>query len=122
MRFFSQANSLPRLSTLSLVIGLFAAATTTSLALPSKDDGWLNLTVIHTNDVHSRVDPANDFGVSCTAQDIEQGHCYGGSARHKTVIDRLRQGSQNSLLLDGGDEVSLPSLPFSPSQKQKNQA
>ncbi|KAG0291712.1 hypothetical protein BGZ97_005827 [Linnemannia gamsii] len=68
------------------------------------NDGWLNLTVIHTNDVHSRVDPANDFGVSCTDQDRQSGHCYGGTARHKTVIERLRKANQHSLLLDGGDE------------------
>lgn len=67
--------------------------------------GWLNLTVIHTNDVHSRVDPANEFGVSCTDQDRQTDRCYGGTARHKTVIERLRKANQHSLLLDGGDEV-----------------
>ncbi|KAF9895599.1 5'-nucleotidase, partial [Lobosporangium transversale] len=70
----------------------------------SASDGWLNLTVIHTNDVHSRVDPANEFGVSCTKEDIATGHCYGGTARHKTVIEDLRKKNQHSLLLDGGDE------------------
>ncbi|KAG0055033.1 hypothetical protein BGZ83_009803 [Gryganskiella cystojenkinii] len=106
MRYFYQTNGLN-----PLVLGLFAAATATTLALPQgapvQEEGWLNLTVIHTNDVHSRVDPANDFGVSCTAQDIATGQCYGGTARHKTVIDRLRQGTKHSLLLDGGDEGTL---------------
>lgn len=100
---------------------LCLAAVTTSVAafvLPEStrrdvapvvaNDGWLNLTVIHTNDVHSRVDPANEFGVSCTDQDRASGHCYGGTARHKTVIERLRKANQHSLLLDGGDEVCLP--------------
>ncbi|KAG0023983.1 hypothetical protein BGZ80_006828 [Entomortierella chlamydospora] len=74
-------------------------------ALPTaSNDGWLNLTVIHTNDVHSRVDPANDFGVSCTSEDIATGHCYGGTARHKTIVERLRKSNKHSLLLDGGDE------------------
>ncbi|ORZ14338.1 Metallo-dependent phosphatase-like protein [Lobosporangium transversale] len=73
-------------------------------ASKSASDGWLNLTVIHTNDVHSRVDPANEFGVSCTKEDIATGHCYGGTARHKTVIEDLRKKNQHSLLLDGGDE------------------
>ncbi|CAO3571360.1 unnamed protein product [Mortierella alpina] len=68
------------------------------------NNGWLNLTVIHTNDVHARIDPSNTLGVSCTADDIAKGTCYGGAARHKTVIDQLRKGKQNSLLLDGGDE------------------
>ncbi|KAF8945348.1 hypothetical protein BGZ47_002844 [Haplosporangium gracile] len=71
------------------------------------NDGWLNLTVIHTNDVHSRVDPANEFGVSCNDQDRASGHCYGGTARHKTVIERLRKANQHSLLLDGGDEGNV---------------
>ncbi|KAG9320478.1 hypothetical protein KVV02_002335 [Mortierella alpina] len=83
-----------------------------TLALPTsekvvKNDDWLNLSVIHTNDVHSRVDPANDFGVGCTADDITTGHCYGGTARHKTVIEGLRKASKHSLLLDGGDEGTL---------------
>ncbi|KAF9977330.1 hypothetical protein BGZ73_006371 [Actinomortierella ambigua] len=68
------------------------------------DNGWLNLTVIHTNDVHSRLDPVNLQGVACSEDDITSGHCYGGSARHKTVIDRLRGNAQHSLLLDGGDQ------------------
>ncbi|KAI8602542.1 Metallo-dependent phosphatase-like protein [Dissophora ornata] len=68
------------------------------------DNGWLNLTVIHTNDIHARLDPVNDLGVSCSAEDIASGHCYGGAARHKTLIQQLRQGKQHSLLLDGGDE------------------
>ncbi|KAG0275476.1 hypothetical protein BGZ95_008747 [Linnemannia exigua] len=71
------------------------------------NDGWLNLTVIHTNDVHSRVDPANEVGVSCNDQDRATGHCYGGTARHKTVIERLRKANQHSLLLDGGDEGNV---------------
>ncbi|KAG0284280.1 hypothetical protein BGZ96_011347 [Linnemannia gamsii] len=106
----------------SAVLCLTAAATTVAaFVLPESsrqdvstpttpvvaNDGWLNLTVIHTNDVHSRVDPANEFGVSCSDQDIQTGHCYGGTARHKTVIERLRKANQHSLLLDGGDEGNV---------------
>ncbi|KAK3828810.1 MAG: 5'-nucleotidase [Benniella sp.] len=85
-------------------LALVAAAAVLSQAHAQTDNGWLNLTVIHTNDVHARVDPVNDLGAACTAQDISSGHCYGGSARHKTLIQQLRQGKQHSLLLDGGDE------------------
>ncbi|KAF9427434.1 hypothetical protein BGZ94_004922 [Podila epigama] len=88
---------------------LSALGLTASLvsALPqqfNEKDGWLDLRVVHTNDIHSRYLPVNDVGVSCTEDDVAQGHCYGGSARHKTVIDRLRSASKHSLLLDGGDE------------------
>ncbi|KAF9278188.1 hypothetical protein BGZ68_008741 [Mortierella alpina] len=103
MRFLNQAAAVCLLTILTHY---------STLALPTSDkvvknDDWLSLSVIHTNDVHSRVDPANDFGVSCTDDDIETGHCYGGTARHKTVIEGLRKASKHSLLLDGGDEGTL---------------
>ncbi|KAF9360682.1 hypothetical protein BGX26_008185 [Mortierella sp. AD094] len=116
MRFLNRATAAPTalglrmsrgFSMLSLMClaASMAATVTSASALPTaSNDGWLNLTVIHTNDVHSRVDPANDFGVSCTSQDIATGHCYGGTARHKTVVERLRKLNKHSLLLDGGDE------------------
>ncbi|KAF9926378.1 hypothetical protein FBU30_004010 [Linnemannia zychae] len=128
MRFLSTVASYsgrmgrPLSGALSTALCLTAIATAaTALVLPQSasstaprnvtpvvpNDGWLNLTVIHTNDVHSRVDPANEFGVSCTEQDIQTGHCYGGTARHKTVIERLRKSNQHSLLLDGGDEGNV---------------
>jgi 5'-nucleotidase len=96
----------PSARVLSFLLAASIASTITSaLPQPRWNDEWLNLTVIHTNDVHSRVDPANTVGVSCNSEDIASGHCYGGTARHKTVIDGLRKANKNSLLLDGGDEV-----------------
>ncbi|KFH68573.1 hypothetical protein MVEG_05384 [Podila verticillata NRRL 6337] len=89
----------------TVLSALGLAALTSALPLQfSEQEGWLDLRVVHTNDVHSRYLPVNNFGVSCTEQDVAEGHCYGGSARHKTVIDSLRSASKHSLLLDGGDE------------------
>ncbi|KAG0249487.1 hypothetical protein BG011_009260 [Mortierella polycephala] len=87
-------------------VPLILAATTAIFSATSAqgNNGWFNLTVLHTNDVHARVDPANNLGASCTADDIAKGECYGGAARHKTLIQKLRNGKQHSLLLDGGDE------------------
>lgn len=88
---------------------LLLAATTGLLSLAQVQttfsNGWFNLTIIHTNDIHARIDPANEELFNCSEQDIKKGQCYGGAARHKTLINRLRQGKQNTLLLDGGDEV-----------------
>jgi len=95
-----------------LALGTLLCTSTLAL-LPSvkaqldEKDGWLNLTIIHTNDIHSRVEPANTLGTSCTAADKARGNCYGGAARHKTLIERLRQGKKHSLLLDGGDEFQV---------------
>ncbi|CAG8489140.1 9278_t:CDS:2 [Scutellospora calospora] len=64
----------------------------------------IDLTIIHTNDVHSRYDQINEAATDCSPEQFEQKKCYGGTARHKTVIDRLRKENKNSLLLDGGDQ------------------
>ncbi|CAG8804101.1 7362_t:CDS:2, partial [Racocetra persica] len=63
-----------------------------------------NLTIIHTNDVHSRYDQINEAATDCSPEQFEKKQCYGGIARHKTVIDKLRRENKNSLLLDGGDQ------------------
>ncbi|KAG0221871.1 Metallo-dependent phosphatase-like protein [Mortierella sp. GBAus27b] len=85
-------------------LALVAAATVLSQVHAQTANDWLNLTVIHTNDIHARLDPVNGLGTTCTADDIAKKDCYGGSARHKTLVQQLRQGKQHSLLLDGGDE------------------
>src|SRR5438067_384938 len=69
----------------------------------NNDELW-NLTIIHTNDVHSRYDQINDAATGCTNEQEKKFKCYGGVARHKTVIDDLRKKNKNSLLLDGGDQ------------------
>ncbi|CAI2172712.1 10956_t:CDS:2 [Funneliformis geosporum] len=98
--------------TLVLNIFLFTFLTTsfyllfspTALSPPIKEERFWNLTIIHTNDVHSRYDQINSAATDCTKIQFEAGKCYGGTARHKTLIDRLRSESKNSLLLDAGDQ------------------
>ncbi len=87
-----------------VLLAVTTAVLSVSQAQTSHNDGWLNLTVIHTNDIHARVDPANYQGFNCNEDDKKNGTCYGGAARHKTLIQELRKG-KTSLLLDGGDEV-----------------
>jgi len=71
---------------------------------PPKSDGWLNLTIIHTNDVHSQYDQINAAATDCTKKQFKKGECYGGTARHKTIIDKLRKKNNNTLLFDSGDQ------------------
>ncbi|KAJ9070872.1 hypothetical protein DSO57_1002932 [Entomophthora muscae] len=66
--------------------------------------GGYELTVLHTNDVHSHYDESNRFGTDCTPQQGEEKQCYGGLARFKTAIDVQRSLHNNTLLLDGGDQ------------------
>ncbi|KAF9945506.1 hypothetical protein BGZ65_010655, partial [Modicella reniformis] len=101
MRIQNAGIRISRLVPLALVA---TAAVLSQAHAQADDNGLFNLNIIHTNDIHARVDPVNDVGSACTADDIAKGNCYGGTARHKTLIQQLRKGKKNSLLLDGGDE------------------
>ncbi|KAG9493666.1 hypothetical protein GDO78_001511 [Eleutherodactylus coqui] len=58
------------------------------------------ITILHTNDVHARVEQTNkDAGKCGTPAD-----CYGGVARRLTKINEIRATHKNVLLLDGGDQ------------------
>ncbi len=55
----------------------------------------INLTILHTNDQHSRIDPFPDDGRKFGGM--------GGMARRATLIDSIRKQEPNVLLLDAGD-------------------
>ena len=75
-----------------------AAAVLTSvggLTLPSFTKKRKHITILHTNDTHSRIEP---FETSH--------HRYankGGVARRATLVERIRTENTNTLLLDAGD-------------------
>jgi 5'-nucleotidase len=62
------------------------------------------LTVIHTNDVHDRVDPVTAYNNTCGAKDRAKKRCYGGYSRLMTLIHNLRKSSKNPVVLSGGDQ------------------
>ena len=43
--------------------------------------GELNLTILHTNDVHGRLAQTPPFGSQCSPQHIAENKCRGGAAR-----------------------------------------
>lgn len=62
--------------------------------------GSFELTILHTNDVHARVEETSrDSGKCNVGQD-----CYGGVARRATKIQQIRATHRNVLLLDAGDQ------------------
>lgn len=63
-----------------------------------------SLTILHTNDFHARFEPISRFDSSCGAEDNAEGKCFGGSARLVTAIADARARSNNSILVDGGDQ------------------
>ncbi len=65
------------------------------------------LTLLHTNDFHSRVEPINEYDGPCDPDDNAAGECFGGYARLKTAVEEARSrvdGNAGVLLVDGGDQ------------------
>ena len=80
-----------RLPLLSLLLLCFAA--------PSQA---FELTVLHTNDVHSMYGGTTEKGTACYAAQCAGGS--GGSVRLKQAVDTVRAAEPNVVLLDAGDE------------------
>ena len=59
------------------------------------DPDWTKLTILHTNDVHSRIEPFPMDGGKY------QG--LGGVAKRAALIDKVRKEEKNVLLFDSGD-------------------
>ncbi|XP_018422636.1 PREDICTED: 5'-nucleotidase isoform X1 [Nanorana parkeri] len=58
------------------------------------------ITILHTNDVHARVEQSSRDSGKCG----NPADCYGGVARRFTKVKEIRANQQNVLLLDGGDQ------------------
>jgi len=66
------------------------------------------LTILHINDLHSRLEPINRFDSTCAPDDDAAGECFGGIARIKAMIEARRaslaEAGRNVLTLDAGDQ------------------
>jgi len=77
---------------------LSTGALLTAAVLPSwanENSGDVKLTILHTNDVHSRIDPF--------PMDGSRNQGMGGVAARAKVIQQIRSEQQHVLLLDAGD-------------------
>ena len=63
-----------------------------------------SLTILHTNDFHARFEPISKYDGPCAAEDNTAGECFGGTARLVNAIKDARARSNNSILVDGGDQ------------------
>ncbi|XP_076010987.1 5'-nucleotidase [Genypterus blacodes] len=71
------------------------------LGFSSLGSAALDLVLLHTNDVHARVEETNKRSGKCTA---DSGSCFAGVARRATMIKKIRASETNVLLLDAGDQ------------------
>lgn len=65
----------------------------------SSSVAW-DLVLLHTNDVHGRVEETSTHSGKCGGG----GGCFAGVARRATMIQRIRSIEDNVLLLDAGDQ------------------
>lgn len=89
---------------------LFAGALCIAVATGAtaqRADGW-DLTIVHANDVHSRLQEINRFDSGCTDKERQDKQCWGGMARlgHKAqeIIAEVKARKGNVVLLDAGDQ------------------
>jgi 5'-nucleotidase / UDP-sugar diphosphatase len=82
--------------------------TTAAILAPMAAGAEYTLHVIHTNDVHSRIEAINAFDSTCSAEEAAAAECFGGVARITTKINELRGAlqadGQNVIVLDAGDQ------------------
>lgn len=83
----------------SIVIGA-AALLSGSVALAD-----FTVTILHTNDIHSRIESINKYDSTCNADGEAEKKCFGGMARLKTAIEAQRSAlaGQNVMVVDAGD-------------------
>jgi len=77
------------------VVGGGLTAVGTGSALWMREHGTVKLTILHTNDVHSRIDPFPDTDPRYPG--------LGGFARRAAIIKQIRQEVEHVLLFDSGD-------------------
>ncbi|MGK6351109.1 bifunctional metallophosphatase/5'-nucleotidase [Parapedobacter sp. DT-150] len=78
--------------------GTFAAFSAMGgMPLSAIADDHISLTILHTNDVHSRIEPF--------PMDGSRNQGLGGVARRATLVETIRRETRNVLLLDAGDTV-----------------
>jgi len=85
---------------------LFAAVAFAGAMATAAGGAWADFSVriLHTNDLHSRVDQVSKYNNNCSADAAAEGKCFGGYARIAAKVRELRSTGDNVLLLDGGDQ------------------
>ncbi len=81
----------------------FSSAAVLALASGAAQADY-SLTILHTNDFHDRFEQISKFDSACSPEDSEKGECFGGSARLVTALADARARSNNTILVDGGDQ------------------
>jgi len=61
------------------------------------------MTLLHVNDIHVKIEETNKYSSTCKPRDKEAGQCYGGVARLSQAVKEIKGREKNVLWLNGGD-------------------
>ncbi|QFU07332.1 Trifunctional nucleotide phosphoesterase protein YfkN precursor [Rhodobacteraceae bacterium THAF1] len=81
-----------------------ATATAALALMTGAAQAEYSITILHTNDFHSRFEPISAYDSTCGEEDNANGECFGGWARLVNVIKDAQERNENTLLVDGGDQ------------------
>lgn len=86
----------------------FLTAVSVAVLFSGAAQAEMVLHVLHTNDLHSRIEPINAYDSTCDAETLAAGECFGGVARVAVKINELRDKitaeGGNVIVLDAGDQ------------------
>lgn len=90
-------------------ITLVAALSVSTLALSAGQSfADYTLSILHINDLHSRIQPINASDATCADEAEAAGECFGGIARVASMINERRDAISaeggNVIVLDAGDQ------------------
>ncbi|CAN8017586.1 unnamed protein product [Ixodes persulcatus] len=81
-----------------------AAFLAISYAAPSQRSGeGFNLTILHTNDIHSHFLQSDKRGGNCTEEKAGNKSCFGGVSRIITKVREIKNEKPDTLFFNGGD-------------------
>nr|ABS28918.1 5'-nucleotidase [Ixodes scapularis] len=81
---------------------IFAFFAISSAAQSSSDDVF-NITVLHTNDIHSHFLQSDSRGANCSEKKARDKKCYGGVPRIVTKVKQLKDTEENPFFFNAGD-------------------
>uniref|UniRef100_A0A0K8RI82 5'-nucleotidase n=1 Tax=Ixodes ricinus TaxID=34613 RepID=A0A0K8RI82_IXORI len=77
-------------------------AWTLSVTLGSDNEPF-ELTILHTNDVHSHIEETNKYGGQCLEKEKRESKCFGGVARIVTKVKELKKKHPDAFFMNAGD-------------------
>ncbi|KAK8788552.1 hypothetical protein V5799_021669 [Amblyomma americanum] len=72
-------------------------------AASNESSGELELTILHTNDIHSHIEESSKYGGLCSEKDKNLSACVGGVARITSKVKELKEKYPGALFMNAGD-------------------